>query len=99
MYPKECPNCNTPWEDDQNIYDFFKAKYQEEHPDKSTEAIKALANNTAFKYGCTKENPKHFGKNVVGVEYQGHYDGVSEWYCQVCKCYVDRFTGDISNAN
>ena len=95
MHPEKCPNCNTPWEEEQNIYDFFKAKYQEEYSDKSTEAIKALASDTAFMYGCTKENSKHFSKNVVGIEYTRKYDGVLEWHCQECKCYVNRFTGGI----
>lgn len=99
MHPKKCPNCNTPWEEDQNIYDFFKTKYQEERPDESTESIKSLATDKALMYGCTKESAKHFSKNVVGIEYRDYYDGVSEWHCEVCKCYVNRFTGDIRNEN
>lgn len=99
MHPKQCPNCNTPWEEAQNIYDFFKAKYTVDNPEMPVEDIKALATDTAYKYGCTKDKPKHFSKKVVGVEYRDKYDGVLEWHCQECKCYVHRFTGDIRYAN
>lgn len=32
--------------------------------------------------------------HVIGVEYEGGYDGVSEWECPDCGYREDRFTGE-----
>ncbi len=82
MYTKECPKCKIEWEEKETIYEFFLNKYSDE------EKARAAAKN----YGCTPERPKHFGKNVIGIEIQGMYDGVSFWECQGCKTTFDRFT-------
>lgn len=47
---------------------------------------------TAGHYGCTVETPKHFSKNVVGIEIQGMYDGISFWECQKCGTTFNRWT-------
>ena len=82
MHNKECPKCKIPWEEKETIYEFFLNKYQDE--EKATSAAK--------NYGCTPESPKHFGKNVIGIEIQGMYDGISFWECQGCKTTFDRWT-------
>ena len=79
--PKTCPNCNTPWEEKETIYDHFRGKgYSKEAAAESAES-----------YGCTKGNPKHFGKDVMGIE-TDNYDGVSYWACQKCEATFDRWT-------
>lgn len=79
---KECPSCKTPWEEDITIYQhFLNQGYSKEE-----------AQETAEFYGCTKEKPRNFGKDVAGIEIQGKYDGVSYWECQKCKDVFDRWT-------
>ena len=85
--PKNCPSCNTEWEEKETIKEHF------ENQGYSTR--KAV--QTAAMYGCTPENPKHFGKNVVGIEIRGGYDGVSYWKCQVCETMFDRFTMKVAD--
>ena len=82
MHNKECPKCKILWEEKETIYEFFLNKYKDED----------RARETANNYGCTPEKPKHFGKNVVGIEIQGMYDGISFWECQSCGTTFDRFT-------
>lgn len=82
MHAKECPKCKIEWEEKETIYEFFLNKYFDE--EKAREAASC--------YGCTRETPKHFGKNVIGIEIQGMYDGVSFWECQGCKSTFDRWT-------
>ena len=82
MHPKDCPKCKTEWEEKETIYEFFLNKYTDEN-----KAIVAAAN-----YGCTPDNPKHFGKDVIGIEIQGMYDGISYWECQKCNGTFDRLT-------
>lgn len=82
MHPSTCPKCKIAWEEDETIYQHFRRKGKS----------KEDAATTASYYGCTKDSPKHFGKNVTGVEYKGKYDGVSEWYCNMCHTYFDRWT-------
>lgn len=79
---KKCPTCGVAWQQAENIYDFFKNErgYSKE---KAAEA--------AEMYGCTKENPRHFGINVVGIETE-KYDGVSYWKCDKCGTVFDRWT-------
>lgn len=85
MTPKQCPSCKEPWEETETIYEFFLNKYKDE--EKALEAAKC--------YGCTPETPKHFGKNIIGIEIQGQYDGISYWKCQCCKTTFDRWTMEI----
>ena len=81
MHTKNCPKCNTEWEEKENIYETFirQGKTKEE------------SSIAAEMYGCTKENPQYFGKDVIGIE-TDKYDGVSYWECQQCKTVFDRFT-------
>ena len=73
---------HVPWEEKETIYEFFLNKYGDE----------AKARETAGHYGCTVETPKHFSKNVVGIEIQGMYDGISFWECQKCGTTFNRWT-------
>ena len=82
MSPNSCPECNTPWREEETIFQHFLNK------GKSVEE----AAETASHYGCTPQTPKHFGKDVVGIEIQGHYDGVSYWQCKKCEATFNRFT-------
>lgn len=82
MHDKKCPKCGIEWEEKETIYEFFLNKYQDEEK----------ARETASCYGCTPEKPKHFGKNVIGVEIQGMYDGISYWECQKCGTTFNRWT-------
>lgn len=81
MHPKNCPNCETPWEEEENIYDYFRRQGKS----------KEEAARTAEMYGCTKNSPRHFGKDMVGIE-TDKYDGVSYWQCQKCSTIFDRWT-------
>lgn len=78
---KNCPSCGIEWEQKETIYEYFFSVYKDE-----TKARKA-----AQLHGCTPDNPKHFGKNVIGIE-NGEYDGVSLWECQECKSQFSRWT-------
>lgn len=82
MRNEKCPKCEVRWQEEETIYEHFLNKGY----------TKEKAAETAEMYGCTKENPKHFGKNVTGVEIQGGYDGVSYWQCSKCETYFDRWT-------
>lgn len=82
MKEKNCPHCGTAWEEEQTIYEYFLGRYKDA----------AKAAEAARSYGCTPETPKHFGKDVVGIEVRGKYDGVSYWECQKCKTVFDRWT-------
>ena len=82
MHDKECPKCGIEWEQKETIYEFFLNKYKDEEK----------ARDAARSYGCLPEKPKHFGKNVIGIEIQGMYDGVLFWECQSCKSTFNRFT-------
>ena len=82
MTPDNCPECSTPWKSDQTIFQHFLSKGKTE----------SEARDIATNYGCTPETPKHFSKDVIGIEIQGQYDGVSYWECQKCKTTFDRFT-------
>ena len=82
MHAKNCPKCGIAWEEERSIYEYFLEKYNDE----------TQARKTAEMYGCTPEAPRHFGKNVVGIEVQGMYDGISFWECQSCKGTFDRWT-------
>lgn len=41
------------------------------------------------------ENPTTHYSRVIGVEYQGGYDGVSEWRCPDCGRREGRFSGKV----
>jgi hypothetical protein len=41
-----------------------------------------------------KDETTHFSR-VIGVEYQGGYDGVSEWRCPDCGRREGRFSGKV----
>ena len=78
-----CPHCGTAWREEKSIYEHFLEKYGNGEE----------ARNTASSYGCTEDNPKHFSKNVIGVQVLG-YDRVCYWRCESCKSCFDRFTGE-----
>jgi len=82
---KNCPSCNTDWEEDETITEYFESQGYSHR--------KAV--QTAALYGCTPKSPKHFGKNVVGIEIQGKYDGVSYWKCTECETVFDRWTMEV----
>jgi len=82
IHPTVCPKCKVPWQHEENIYEYFR----------SIGKSKEEANQAAEAYGCTKENPKHFGMNVVGIEDPELYDGVSFWRCKCCNTKFSRWT-------
>lgn len=84
---KSCPSCEAPWEAEETIYQHFVNRGK----------TPAEATKSAEMYGCTPENPKHFGINVVGIEIPGKYDGVSFWKCQECETVFDRWTMEPTN--
>lgn len=46
--------------------------------------------NTNLRYEADGKTYSH----VIGVEYEGGYDGVSEWCCPECDYREDRWTGE-----
>ena len=82
MHPPKCPHCGVSWEEEETIYEHFLKKYSDEE----------RAREIAKLYGCTPESPKHFGKNVTGIEIPEMYDGVSYWKCLKCDSTFDRWT-------
>lgn len=83
MTSDKCPKCKTSWEEEETIFEYFLNK-------KDYPLEEALA--AAEMYGCTPENPNHFSKDVVGIEIQGEYDGVSIWQCKKCLTEFDRWS-------
>lgn len=79
---KSCPECNVTWEAKETIFDHFRSKGH----------TVSEARESASHYGCTPENPKHFGVNMMGIEIPGKYDGVSYWKCTECNTIFDRWT-------
>ena len=79
---KSCPSCNCDWEEKETITEFFLRKGN----------TKEEAEKSGAMYGCTPETPRHFGKNVVGIEIMGGYDGISYWKCTECNATFDRWT-------
>ena len=79
--PKQCPSCAAPWEKEETIYEYFIAQGNDE----------VEARRQAEMYGCTPDNPKHFGVNVTGIQIQGKYDGISYWKCEECKVTFNRW--------
>ena len=94
MNVKNCPSCNTSWEEEQTIYEYFIKKEISKNTTNLKESkikeegillmSRIEANRIAEHYGCTKENPKHFGINVVGIKNKltGSMD---KWKCLQCK--------------
>lgn len=80
--PAQCPSCNIAWQGEETITQYF---VREGYTTRKAKQIAAM-------YGCTSETPRHFGKNVIGIEIQGQYDGVSYWKCEGCKTVFDRWT-------
>ena len=87
MHGKNCPGCNTDWEEEETITQYFESQGYSHR--------KAV--QTAAMYGCTPKSPKHFGKNVIGIEIRGKYDGISYWECQVCKVMFNRWTMEVAD--
>jgi hypothetical protein len=83
-----CPHCNVEWQEKETIYEYFLLKY---------DGDKSKAKETAKAYGCTEQSPKHFSKNVIGVQVLGYYDGVAYWKCKSCNTCFDRFTFEQVN--
>lgn len=78
MHPETCPNCHADLKGP-DIYERFLEMYEDE----------AQALVAAGMYGWSKETPKRFGR-VIGLEYEGLYDGVSAWQCPDCGHKWDR---------
>ena len=81
--PDKCPSCKVAWNEAETIYEHFLRKYDGNH-DKAW--------YTASMYGHSASTPRYFGVNVIGIEVQGKYDGVSYWKCTVCDVTHDRWT-------
>ncbi len=83
-----CPACGITWLG-QEIPDGLMAHNPDRYPTRDE------AERVAGFYGWTPDNHRKFGINVIGMEIQGQYDGVSYWKCTNCESWVDRFTGEI----
>ncbi len=46
-------------------------------------------------YGDLDPGKAHFYSRLIGVEYLGGYDGVSEWLCPDCGVRVGRWSGRV----
>jgi hypothetical protein len=79
MHPDKCPECGINWYSDETIYEHFLGVF---------EGNEEEARRIADTYG----DGDHFGENVIGIEIQGEYDGISYWRCEGCGLTFDRFT-------
>ncbi len=90
-----CPECNHKFKGEDILQHFMNAKNDSNHPQHkyygnyTDEQITEVASH----YGYTKENPKFFS-NIIGIEYQGVYDGTLAWQCPNCKTTWGRFSGE-----
>lgn len=85
-HPENCPECDIGWYSDNEIPEDLM-KFNPGHYNTIQKARAA-----AESYGWSDDKPLRFGKNMVGIEIQGGYDGVSYWRCDKCKAVFDRFT-------
>jgi hypothetical protein len=91
----KCPECGVPWKQEETITDSFLRDKEEGHyKDKTIEEVKEIS---AEMYGCTEDNPQHFGtEHFVGIQLEwnhpNHWDGVSYWKCLNCDTTWNRFT-------
>lgn len=96
---KKCPTCETPWEAEETITESFQRRYSKEGVpdyilrDNPLISVEEAAAQTARAYGCTPERPVYFGKDTIGVEVRGEYDGILYYECMKCKTYHNRFSG------
>lgn len=92
-----CPECNNSFNRKDVLEYFMEAKNNSNHPqhshykDKTDEQIE----ETASFYGYTREKPQFFS-DIIGIEYQGVYDGILAWQCPHCKTTWGRFSGNIN---
>lgn len=86
---EKCPSCNSSFDGGSILETFIKQRDE--------------AKPGGFRYGWTDEevekdmkecySPPYKWRREIGIEIQGHYDGVSYWKCPDCGYTWDRFTG------
>lgn len=90
-----CPECNKSFNRRDILEHFLEAKNNPKHPQHSYYKNKSIESieETASLYGYTKEKPKYFS-DVIGIKYQGVYDGILAWQCPHCNTTWGRFSGN-----
>lgn len=76
---ENCPHCNA----NLNDGDIFEV-LREQNPDESDEKIREWSGY----YGWTKENPKHFGRQIA--IYDMDRDRTSHFVCPDCQGRIER---------
>lgn len=79
-----CPNCDVEWEEDENIFRYFRKQY----PQKDISQLRDWSNG----YGHALFKPKYFGKNVVYMEFD-LYDGALAKKCLCCDKMYGVYSG------
>ncbi len=90
MYPKECPNCKKSLEGGKIIDTFKKQR------DEGVKIWNGCSDEDLQKYineSYGKQSSEQVWSRVIGIEFQGEYDGISAWQCPDCKYQWNRFTG------
>ena len=89
-----CPECGGSFNRKDVLQFFREVKEDPTNPnhahykDKTDEQIIEVAGM----YGYTPEKPIYFS-DLIGIEYEGFYDGVLVWECPHCQTQWGRFTG------
>lgn len=89
-----CPKCNARWKGT-DIFLYFLAQAKTPgnyYSGKTRDEVLEIA----AEYGYTAENPQYFS-NLIGIEIQGEYDGVSRWRCPECNSEWCRWTNKELN--
>lgn len=82
-----CPKCGKSW-DGGSILELFKSQREAGYEHVKGMTDKELEDRMKEWYA-----PPYRYSNLLGIEIQGGYDGISYWQCPYCKTMWDRFTG------
>lgn len=84
---KDCPSCKSSWDGGSILETFIKQRND------GVKCWEGFTDSDIELY--VKEHysiPYRWGRQI-GIEIQGHYDGISQVKCPDCQKIFDRFTG------
>lgn len=85
--PTQCPKCKTNLVEE--MIEFFKRQR-----DEGVKMWEGMTNDDIQRYiNQFYGKPPHLYNRVIGLEFQGEYDGISAWKCPDCNYEWNRFTG------
>ncbi len=83
-----CPECGSSWDGGDIAQTYIKKR------DEGEPYFQGKSDQDIIDYVNSSYSPPYKWSRLIGIEIQGHYDGISRWMCPDCKTEWDRFTGD-----